>query len=384
MQIKSSLNLVLILVLVFLFAACGEAEDSRSKDDSEAGFEHIEDDTGRTVRVPADVEHIVCSGPGCLRLVTYLDAQDMVVAVDDIETRETEFDARPYALANPQFQEKPIFGQFRGFDNPELILGLKTQPDVILKTYPKMGHDPAELQEKTKIPVVAMNYGTFVRYRDQLYNTLRTFGRILNRKERANEVVDFFENEIERLKRQTSDVPEEEKKTCFVGGIAFKGPHGFQSTEPEYPPFVFTNARSVVRGGSEGRGDVPGHTDVAKEKIVEWDPEVLFLDLSTIQNRGEASALYQLRHDPAYQRLSAVKDNRVYAVLPYNWYAQNFGSILADAYFVGKVLYPKRFQDIDPKEEADRIYSFLVGEEVFADMNTVFGEQAFEPIDTRN
>ena len=38
----------------------------------------------------------------------------MIVAVDDIETRRKQFDARPYALANPQFKKMPIFGSSAG------------------------------------------------------------------------------------------------------------------------------------------------------------------------------------------------------------------------------------------------------------------------------
>ena len=64
-------------------------------------------------------------------------------------------------------------------------------------------------------------------------------------------------------------------------------------------------------------------------------------------------------------------------VLPYNSYSLNFGSVLADAYFVGKTLYPDRFADIDPAAMADEIYSFLVGEPVFHRMNEGLGGQAF-------
>ncbi|MFO7817375.1 MAG: iron ABC transporter substrate-binding protein [Desulfovibrionales bacterium] len=380
MRIKKYVCLLTVMAAALCLFAC-TGPDQASEKKTEKQFVEIRDDTGRMVRVPEDVEHIICSGPGCLRLVAYLQAEKMVTAVDDIETRLTKFDARPYALANPQFKQKPIFGQFRGLDNPELILGLETQPDVILKTYPNMGHDPAELEKKTGIPVVAMNYGTFVQYRKQLYNTLRTFGKVLDREQRAAEVINFFENEIQTLAQRTADIPQEEKKTCFVGGIAFKGPHGFQSTEPMYPPFVFIGARSVLLENVDADQDVPAHTDIAKEKIVDWDPDILFLDLSTIQNSGEASALYQLRNDPAYKDLTAVKEGKVYGVLPYNWYSRNFGSILADAFYVGKILYPERFQDIDPGEKADEIYDFLVGGEVFKAMDESFENQAFKPIE---
>ena len=78
----------------------------------------ITDALGRRVPVPEKVERVICSGSGCLRLLTYLQAQDKIVGVDDIEKRRRRLDARPYALANPQFKTYPIFGEFRGHDNP--------------------------------------------------------------------------------------------------------------------------------------------------------------------------------------------------------------------------------------------------------------------------
>ena len=79
--------------------------------------------------------------------------------------------------------------------------------------------------------------------------------------------------------------------------------------------------------------------------------------------------------DPAYAILKSVREGRVYGVLPYNWYSQNFEFILANAYFIGKVLYPERFQDIDPAAKADQIYEFVVGKPVFTQMNALFTNQ---------
>jgi len=54
--------------------------------------------------------------------------------------------------------------------------------------------------------------------------------------------------------------------------------------------------------------------------------------------------------------------------------------VLADAYFVGKVLYPDRFADIDPVQKADEIYTFFVGKPVFSQMNSQYGGFAFSQI----
>ena len=72
--------------------------------------------------------------------------------------------------------------------------------------------------------------------------------------------------------------------------------------------------------------------------------------------------------DASYNVLTAVKDNRLFGVLPYNWYTANYGTVLADAYYIGSVLYPDEFSDIDPVEKADEIYRQLVGRGVYSEM----------------
>jgi iron complex transport system substrate-binding protein len=120
------------------------------------------------------------------------------------------------------------------------------------------------------------------------------------------------------------------------------------------------------------------HADVAKEKIIEWNPEVLFVDLGTLQTTP--SAIDELKTDESYQTLDAVKSDKVYGVLPYNYYSSNYGSVIADAYYVGSVLYPDQFADIDPAEKADEIYTFLVGEPVFDELNAYYDNLGFTKI----
>ncbi|WP_319543298.1 iron ABC transporter substrate-binding protein [uncultured Pseudodesulfovibrio sp.] len=358
------------LLILMLVTSAAASSDTRP----------VTDDAGRIVQVPQEVTRVICSGPGSLRLLTYLEAQSMAVAVDDIESRRSTYDARPYALANPQFKSLPIFGEFRGHDNPELILTLETQPQVILKTYAgSMGYDPIELGQKTGIPVVTLNYGDLGKLRPQFFQALRTMGEVVGKQQRAQEIITFFETEIADLKNRTADIPEKDRPSVFVGGVAFKGPHGFQSTEPAYPPFSFVNVKNLAYdtglSGKELR-----HSDVSKEMIVAWNPDILFLDLMTLKLGKDASGLNELRTDPAYRSLTAVTDGKVYGVLPYNSYSKNYGSILANAFYIGKLLYPERFTDIDPQKKADEIYSFLVGKPVFEQINQLFLGHAYKPV----
>ncbi len=122
------------------------------------------------------------------------------------------------------------------------------------------------------------------------------------------------------------------------------------------------------------------NSNIAKEKIVVWDPDYLFLDLSTLQLGDKAGGLYELKTDPAYQSLTSVKKRRIFGLLPYNLYTKNYGSILANGYYIGKLLYPGQFTDVEPNQKADEIYQFLVGKPVFAKMNGFFNNLAFKQV----
>ena len=175
------------------------------------------------------------------------------------------------------------------------------------------------------------------------------------------------------LESRTADIPESERKTVYVGGVSIAGAHGIISTEPAYPPFLWVNANNVAAGmGTD-------HADIAKEALVDWDPEYIFIDIGTLQ-LGNEGAIGELKNDTSLTGLSAVKNGNVYGVIPYNFYSTNYESVLANAYFVGKVLYPDRFEDIDPEAKADEIYTFFVGKPVFSDLNGQYNDTGFKQI----
>ena len=373
---KNKLKIILLLLSIFSFLLI---QCKKINSNEQSNKIKIIDALGREIEIPNKIQQVICSGSGCLRLLTYLEAQDKIIAVDDIEIKKNIFDARPYAFANPQFKNLPLFGEFRGHDNPELILGLNPLPDVIFKTYSESGYNPVELQNKTGIPVITLEYGDLGSNINDLYNALRIMGKTLNKEKRAEEVINFFNNCIDDLNNRTKSIPDNQKKTCYVGGIASRGPHGLQSTEPAYPPFKMINADNKAYDKTKSLKELT-HADVAKEKIIEWDPEIVFIDLSTLQLDVKANALYEIKNDPVYQELKAVKNGEIYGLLPYNWYTGNFGSIVANAYYIGKLLYPEFFKDIDPEKKADEIYTFLVKKPVFNQMSQNFDNLAFKKI----
>jgi iron complex transport system substrate-binding protein len=339
----------------------------------------ITDGFGRNVTVPRDVESVVCSGAGCLRYLVYLQAQDLVVGVDSLEKQENQIEGRPYVLANPQLKDYPLIGEARGQDDPEKIIDVN--PQVVLKTSmigqasTPTAAEADTLQSKTGIPVVALPYGSLSNEegKARMYSSLRIMGEVVGKQERAEEVIAYIEATMQDLENRTADIPESERKTVYIGGVSMAGAHGIISTEPSYPPFLWVNANNVAKGlGAD-------HADIAKEALVDWDPEYIFIDVGTLQV-GNEGAIGELKNDESLQGLSAVKNGNVYGVIPYNFYSTNYESVLANAYFVGKVLYPDRFEDIDPETKANEIFTFFLGKPVFSDLNGQYNDTGFKQI----
>lgn len=364
----------LLLTLALYVSTCpvsAQAQETRT----------INDFLGRDVVIPAQVDRVICSGSGCLRLLVYLQGHDRVVGVDSAEKGGLPFsgDARPYAVANPGLSNHPLFGEFRGHDNPELIAALDPQPQVILKTSAARDGGIDTLQAKTGIPVVGLGYGNLTHGRGEFDQTLRLMGQVLGLEDRAETVIAYFNDLQADLQQRAAAIPPDKRPSTYIGGLAQRGGHGFVSTEPSYAPFVFLKAHNVA-GDLAKDGENASHATVSKEQILIWDPQIIFLDISTTRLQAGANGLEQLRTDPAYQALSAVHAGNVYGVFPYNFYTLNFESVFANAYFIGTVLYPEQFADIDPMAKAEEIAVFLNGGPAFTQINDHFDNMGFSRI----
>jgi iron complex transport system substrate-binding protein len=315
----------------------------------------INDQLNRKVVIPDEVNRIVAVGSGSLRIISYMEAADLIVGVEDIEKRKP---GRPYLYAHPEFKELPLIGPQHGGE-AELIIA--TKPDLILRTF-ATGEQANTLQQKTGIPVVVTVIGSPGTMDLADFKTaLRLTGIILKREERAEELINYIDESIDDLKNRTKDVTAVEKKKIYIGGVAQRGAHGIISTDPAYPPFAFLNVNNVA-------SDIGlGHVMISKEKLLEWDPEVIFIDefgLEIIENDLA---------NPVYSSLTALKEGNIYGLLPYNFYSTNFGTLLANSYYIGKIIYPDRFEDINPVDKANEIYTKFLGKPVYEELAKKYG-----------
>lgn len=350
-----------ILLLAVSFSGClGDPNNNGSGKETIT----ITDAFGRTVTVPENPERIAVSGSGSMRYFVYLNVTDRVVAVDyqDNSSNIIAGDKRPYALAHPEIKDQPMLGTTKGAVDAERLL--ESKPDILFVSATSAAEVAAAdlIQSKTGIPVVLFFSGNYASDKEEIDQTLRMLGKILGKEPRAEEIIQYFEDTLTDLENRVKDIPASEK-TVYVGGVAYNGPHGLNGTNPIYLPFVALKADNVA-AGVPLTGSSTGYALVSKEKILEWDPDIVFIDVETIAAAG-GGAFSELKNDASYKELAAVKSGEIYAVNPYTSMGVNHETALANCYYIGKILYPEQFKDIDPAQKADEIYTFVVGKPAF-------------------
>jgi iron complex transport system substrate-binding protein len=325
----------------------------------------VTDILGRNVTLPGKVERVVAIGPGMLRLVCYLNATNLLAGVEESETR-WGFTGRDYAMVYGEaFKGLPAVGPGGPGKPPAPELIIAAKPDVIImsRLYCDF-YDPDRLQREVNATVIVMDYGPAGQLDvEGICNALTTLGKALNREGRAKQLIDFIRSLRNDLNERTKDVSSRPK--VYVGAVSFKGPQPFTSTQSPMPTLVLLNTPSIADRYARAGGFV----SLDFEAIITEQPDVIFIDENNLQ-----TVKMDFDKDPnKYLQLKAFKEGRVYGTLPYNYYHTNIATALADAYYIGKVLYPDRFEDVDPERKADEIFQAFLGKPIYRAYAEAFG-----------
>ena len=372
---KKRISFLLVLAMVLTMAACGNTANAPTTEASSAAAETlglteaapesrvITDAAGRTVEIPAEVNQVVCVGVGALRYTCYVGGADRVIGVEDYETKPGM--SRLYNYVNfDKFKDLPVIGT-NGEPFVEEIVGVDPQV-IVMSSYAKQDAD--ELSEKTGIPVVVVP-GSDTTLDDKAYETIRILGELYGLEDRAETLTAYLRGVQKDLDDRTASIPEESKPTCYVGGVSFKGQHGFEGTEAYYGPFELIHAKNLAN-----TTDQTGAFNIDVEQVLAWDPDVIFLDfngMSLIKEDYEA-------HPDFYNALTAVQEGKVYSQISFRSSASNLETALADAYYAACIMFPEAFSDIDPVEKAGEIFEALLGTNPYEDLKGAGYE--FRPI----
>jgi len=343
---KRMLLCMMAALLGLAVTACGGS--GTAQDGAKDNTRIFIDGAGREVEIPETVESVICVDVGALRYTVYMGAQDLVVGVEDYEVEQNIY--RLYNYTNFEtFKDLPIIGN-NGEQYIEEII--RVSPEVIVMAG-KDGSRADALQNKTGIPVVLVP-GSDTTLDDNAYETFRLMGELYGREDRAEEITAYCKALEADLTARTANITEH--PSVYVGCVAYKGYHGIEGTEAGYGPLAMIGARNLAN-----ETKVSGAFDCEKEQLLVWDPDIIFLDYTGLSIFEEQYA----ENPEFFDSLTAVREGRVYAQIPFRSFASNLETALADTYYAAAIIYPEAFADIDIEAKTREIFTEILGVDAY-------------------
>ena len=379
MKNKKMLALILALAMLAALCACGVQEDAPAHIDRVM----ITDMIGREVTVtPGSYKKVVCIGAGALRMYSYIGDTTLLAGVEDIDNtalsdRPKMFDAvaRPYVLAFGEvFHTLPscgVGGPMAQAAEAEKILSC--DPDIVISEFEDADKSNA-LQEQLGVPVITLKSGNSV-FDGAFAGSMELLGKVFGKEDKAAALVKFIADEKAAIEKRVADIPEEEKPNVYICGLGNWGTTDHLMTSANYVPFEVAGVKNVV-GGLGIRGIGP----IEEEKFVELGEkmDIIILDAAAVKN---IKPLYA-EDKTMFDTCKAWRDGQVYLEMAYNAYYTNYEIALANTWFIGKMVYPDAFSDVDLTAKTNEITRAFLGtelaEEIFACPQSFGGYQKID------
>ncbi|MBU5592646.1 iron ABC transporter substrate-binding protein [Clostridium sp. MSJ-4] len=353
MNKQKLIGITLVFAILSIYAFTSNLVSMKSTTDTStqtSSSRIITDAYNRQVELPDNIKTIAAIG-GSARILTYGGCANKLIGVTDMDKKNVP--AMPYSVVNAEhFKSLTSVGSggSNGTYYVEALVALK--PDVI---FGMIDEDTIKnIAEKTGIPTIAI-YPTDI-FDQSFYSALKLIGQVMGTEDHCTKVIEYVKSCKKDLDDRTKDIPDADKPTVYTGAVSFRGAHGFEGTYAGYPPFDVIHAKNVVDETSKS-----GAMLIDPEKVMIWNPDIIFLNPTNMNLVNQSYA----KNKAFYNGLKAVQNGQIYTQISYNYNWTNMEIAIADAYYAGKIIYPKQFEDINPIKKADEIFNVMLGQSFY-------------------
>lgn len=342
---KRLLSTMAIMLLSFAFIFAQGVKEGRS---AEAGGESFTftDDLGRTFTFDGPIERIAPSG-NLAQMILYSLAKDEMVGLSSY------LDESALRFLDEKTNDLPLFGTFYGKKanlNREAVI--LEDPDVVIDMGEIKGDakntidDLDTLTEQLNIPVVFIEC-----YLDNTADAYRRLGELLGCEDEAEIRAEYAERAI----NTAHDLREKITEPVRVYYSSMPDPLSAIATGSFHGEVIEkVGCTNVVPASFSDGGNM-----ISLEQVILWDPDVILL--------ADRNAYDTVTGDPSWQGIKAVRENRVYLIptKPFS-FIDSPPSVnrIIGIYWLGCLLYPDVYGEIDLKEEVKEFYSLFYGYEL--------------------
>lgn len=285
------------------------------------------------------------------------------------DTRYGEYQV--FTRSFPILKELPSIGGYHDdILNAERILSL--HPDVLLigRTQYTENNQRIKTFEKAGIKVVVLDYHAMTT--ENHTKSTEILGKLLGREEIAQAQNKTYKEALDHVFNIIDKLPPEQKGAKTYMETASKGVARYGNSYNK--DVLWGSILKNLQAANLAENSPQPYLPLDKEFVISQNPKFIFLGGSIWRNKSEGDQmrmgftvpeeqaqerLEKFTHRPGWDKLDAVKNNRVYAV--------DHGSLrnMADYTFtqyIAKQLYPEAFKDIEPVKNLHDYYAAYLPE----------------------
>lgn len=329
-------------MLVILAAGCGDGKDTGEQ---HGNHRLIKDCMDRECMVPDRVERIVdLALLDGVRTLVELGADSRFIGTNNtVKNFMYGDEGRSYSCwfapprVAPNLKDLLSVGECRE-PNIEMIKSLN--PDVIF-AYASYAGLAGALEKQTGIPVVCIRPSGCLDFR-----MLKLVAEITGKTERADELIAYAREKVEKITNRNSQLPVEKRVKVFFWGWPVQDS---PKTIAPYDPIELAGGKNVATGAKFKPYE---SFDVTKEQLAVWNPDIILLQWWTKKDVG--IRIETIMNDPAFRTISAVKNKQVF-------YSRSFmkgwdpAMGLCEIYYMARLFYPELYGGIDVEKECNEI-----------------------------
>ncbi|HBS5718426.1 TPA: ABC transporter substrate-binding protein [Klebsiella aerogenes] len=312
----------------------------------------VTDQLGRQVTLPDHITRAVVLQHQTLNLLVQLNAGDDIVGVLSSWKKQL---GPQFVRFMPAIENLPTPGDLTQV-NIESLLALHPQV-VFVANYAPQGM--IQQIQNAGVPVVAISLRQDAAgeknkmnptmaneeqaYNDGLKQGIRLIGEVVERQSQAEALIDYTFAARAEANSPVAGIPDSQRVRVYMAN-----PDLNTYGAGKYTGLMMKHAGAL----NVAAATVKGARQVSLEQVLQWNPEVIF-----VQDRYP-QVVKQIENDPQWQAIDAVKNHRVWLMPEY---AKAWGYPMPEALAIGelwmaKKLYPSRYRNVDVDAKAQDYY----------------------------
>ena len=303
----------------------------------------IIDSHNRTVTLALPIKDVVGANTGAIEIM-----RDIGVDIKDVFAVVTT-----YALSNPEYYPELKGKEENKFGSPDYEKLAKLKPDLVILYKDPYKDESFDKYDAIGVPVICLDCFN----KESLDGSVRILGELFGKRERAQELLDWYHGYIDLIGERTKDLDSGDRpKTVFYSNPDYYYPIVKVSTKKSGNHWMVEDA-----GGKNLARDLNstmGTAEVDREWIMSQNPDVIIGSV----NHADDKAGYSADEEAAFGYMHMIRDKLMvdYAIKETTAAAQGKVYIIcgdlntgpmqaAGTAFMAKILHPELFEDLNPE-----------------------------------